>query len=390
MKIAYLITKSNWGGAQKYVYELATSLNKDQYKVQVILGGNGPLIEKLESQNIKVIPIDSLSNQVGFKKEAQTCKELWQIIRREKPDILHVNSSKAGFIGALIGRMRRVPKVIFTAHGWAFNEERPLYQKLLIKILHWLTLILAHQTIAVSQNIKDAFNGWPGLTGKITVIHNGIKGETGYAKNGARQALVAAFPGLKKFLEYKHLYWIGTIAELHPIKNIDGALRALRELIDTNKDSATAPYYLYTVMGEGHERARLENMIAELNLSDHVFLLGHVTNAFQYIKAFDTFLLPSKSEALGYVLLEAGLQEMPVISTGVGGIPEIIDDMTSGILLQPNKSREIAHAISFYAEHPEIARQHARALNEKVKKDFTLESMVSKTEKVYSEKNIGM
>ncbi len=386
MKIAYLITKSNWGGAQKYVYELATSLNKDLYKAQVILGGNGPLIEKLESQNIKVIPIDSFGRDVDTRKDFEAFKELWGIVRRERPDILHINSSKAGIMGALVGRMLRVPKIIFTAHGWAFNEDRPLYQKIIIKILHWITIILCHQTIAVSENIKNAFNGWPWVTGKIIVIHNGIKAETGYAKNGARQALVTMFPGLKKALEQKKLYWVGTIAELHPIKNIDGALKAMNELLRQVGDRPNAPYYLYTVMGEGHERSRLESMIAELNLSDHVFLLGHVTDAFQYIKAFDTFLLPSKSEALAYVLLEAGLQETPVIATGVGGIPEIIDDMTSGILLQPNKSKEIAHAISFYAEHPEIARQHARALNEKVKKDFTLERMVSETEKIYNSK----
>lgn len=386
MKIAYFITKSNWGGAQKYVYELATSLNRDVYKVQVILGGNGPLIEKLESQNIKVIPIDSFGRDVHASKDFQAFKELWSVIRRERPDILHINSSKAGIMGAVVGRMLRVKKIIFTAHGWAFNEDRPLYQKVIIKILHWITILLCHQTIAVSNNIKDAFKNWPGIAGKMTVIHNGIKGEVGYAKAGARQALVVAFPGLKKFLEYKHLYWVGTIAELHPVKNIDGALRAMSELMREDGNKPNTPFYLYTVMGEGHERAHLENMITELNLSDHVFLLGHVTDAYQYIKAFDTFLLPSKSEALAYVLLEAGLQEMPVVATGVGGIPEIIDDMTSGILLQPKKPNEIAHAISFYAEHPEIARQHARMLNEKVKKDFTLERMVVQTEELYGEK----
>ena len=409
MKIVYLITKSNWGGAQKYVYELATGvlqqnnlnnnsqspegrdLNALKYEVKVIVGGNGPLVEKLKSAGIEVISIDSLSNVVGFKKEIQTLADLWKIIRKEKPDVLHVNSSKAGIIGALIGRILRVPKIIFTAHGWAFNEDRPFWQKIILKILHWFTLVLAHQTIAVSENIKNSFNGWPLLTGKITVIHNGIKSGTSYSRNGARQELLNKFPQLKKSLENKHLFWIGTIAELHPVKNLDQALIAIRELIDINNKQSihskqtniNKAQFLYTIIGEGNQRVHLEKIISDLKLSEHVLLFGHIPDAFQYIKAFDTFLLPSRSEALAYVILEAGLQETPVIATAVGGIPEIISDMTSGILIQPNKPTEIAHALDFYAEHHDVAKQYAKTLNEKVKKDFTLARMLEETEKIY-------
>ena len=143
MKIVYLITKSNWGGAQKYVFELATGVlqdnnsNTSKYEVKVMVGGNGELITRLQSAGIQVIPIDSLSNKVGLKKELRTLGELWKIIRKEKPDILHVNSSKAGIMGALVGRILRVPKIVFTAHGWAFNEDRPFWQKIILKIVHW-------------------------------------------------------------------------------------------------------------------------------------------------------------------------------------------------------------------------------------------------------------
>ncbi len=386
MKIVYLITKSNWGGAQKYVYELATNISRTQFEPRVIVGSNGPLIERLESESIKVIPIDNLGRDVDTRKDFDAFKELWSIIRRERPDILHINSSKAGIMGALIGRLTGVPKIIFTAHGWAFNEDRPVQQKIIIKILHWITILLCHQTIAVSHNIASSFHGWPGVTGKITVIYNGIKPGTGYAKNGARVALCNMFPNLKKALENKHSYLIGTIAELHPIKNLDGALEAIKELVSESKGSSQKPYYVYVVMGEGGERSHLESLIETYELKEHVFLVGHIPEAYQYIKAFDVFLLPSKSEALAYVLLEAGYQEASVVSTAVGGIPEIIEDMKSGILIQPRKSTEIAHALSFYAEHPDIARQHARNLHESVKSKFTLEKMVAETVKVYETK----
>ena len=355
----------------------------------MVTGGSGPLIQKLKEAGVTVIPIDSLSNEVGVGKELKTLKELWTIIRRERPDIFHVNSSKAGIMGALVGRILRVKKIVFTAHGWAFNEDRPIYQRVALKWMHWLTIVFSHATIAVSQNIKDAFKGWLRVDGKIVVIHNGVKSDTSYGKSGARQALVGMFPQLKTALTNKNIFWVGTIAELHPVKNLDVALQAIKLLVSNMSDKDSAPakpanqHFLYTIMGEGRERTRLENIIAKLGLSEHVFLLGHVADAFQYIKAFDAFLLPSRSEALAYVILETGMQETPVIATAVGGIPEIIDDMKSGVLVLPGKSAEIAHAIRFYADHSDTAREYAKALNEKVKRDFSLEKMVKETEMVY-------
>jgi glycosyltransferase involved in cell wall biosynthesis len=387
MRILFLITKSNWGGAQKYVYDLATSLSKEKYQVKVAAGGSGILVDKLKEANIEVIPVGALGRDVSAKKDAATSGQLWKIFRREKPEVLHVNSSKAGGIGALIGRILRVKKIVFTAHGWAFNEDRPWYQKVVIKFLHWTTIVLCHETIAVSQNTKDSFKNWPLVKGKIIVIHNGIKSATGYGKSGARQALVLMFPQLKTALARKDLFWVGTIAELHPVKNLNISLQAMKLALSRIEEKKSvggnSPYFIYTVMGEGHDRQRLEAMIKELGLSENVFLLGHVPDAFQYIRAFDVFLLPSRSEALAYVILEAGMQETPVIATTVGGIPEIIDDMESGILIQPGKVSEIASAIEYYAEHPDTARAHAAILREKVKRDFSLEKMVRETEEVY-------
>ena len=381
MKIAFLITKSNWGGAQKYVYEIAHSLPRDTFEARVITGGNGPLVSKLEAESIKVLPIEHLGRDVNIRGDIQAFFELWNIVRREKPDVLHINSSKAGIMGALIGRIARVPHIIFTAHGWAFNENRPWYQKIIIKILHWLTIVLSHKTIAVSHAIARAFDGWPRIQGKITTIHLGIQPMTTYARNGARIALTEQFPKLKQMFDDKHTYIVGTVAELHPIKNIDTALYAFRELVE---HAPAGQRYAYIVIGEGSDRTRLEALIQSLNLNEHVFLLGHIADAYQYMKAFDTFLLPSKSEALAYVLLEAGLQELPVISTAVGGIPEVVEDMRSGVLVQPNKPHEIAHAINFYIEHPEIARQHAKALRESTLAKFKLEEMTRSTQALYS------
>ena len=123
-KVLYLITKSNWGGAQRYVFDLATSLPADSYEVCVACGGDGEMRKKLLANGVRVVTIESLERNISLKKELLAFREISKIVREEMPDILHVNSSKAGIVGTLIGRIKRVPKVIFTSHGWAFNEDR--------------------------------------------------------------------------------------------------------------------------------------------------------------------------------------------------------------------------------------------------------------------------
>jgi glycosyltransferase involved in cell wall biosynthesis len=102
------------------------------------------------------------------------------------------------------------------------------------------------------------------------------------------------------------------------------------------------------------------------------------------MKAFNIFVLPSIKEGLPYVLLEAGAASLPVVATTVGGIPELIEDMKSGILVQPKNARELAHGISFMIEHPEDRRAYGSALREKVLKDYSMEKMIEAVEKVYA------
>ena len=134
-KVLFLITKSNFGGAQRYVYDLATTLDAEKFEVVVALGGKGPLASLLEHAGIRTITIESLTRDISIKNELRFTFELWKIIHTERPHILHVNSSKAGAVGTLLGRVAFVPRVLFTAHGWAFNEDRPWWQKIIIKII---------------------------------------------------------------------------------------------------------------------------------------------------------------------------------------------------------------------------------------------------------------
>ena len=122
MKILYVITKANWGGAQKYVYELATAMKERGHEVAVAYGTEGLLAERLGQAGIRTLPIGGLSRDIDAKAEVSAWRSLLSLIKEEQPDLVHVNSSKGG-LALIAARIAGIRRIIFTAHGWAFNAE---------------------------------------------------------------------------------------------------------------------------------------------------------------------------------------------------------------------------------------------------------------------------
>src|SRR3989344_4619085 len=123
-KVLYLITKANWGGAQRYVFDLATHLSAEQFEVVVAYGEKGRLPNDLTARNVKTYEIPSLGRDVAVVSDIKSFFGILRCIRATRPDVIHLNSSKAAALGALAARIAGVPKIIFTVHGWPFGEKR--------------------------------------------------------------------------------------------------------------------------------------------------------------------------------------------------------------------------------------------------------------------------
>ena len=372
-KILYVITKGNFGGAQRYVFDLATSLPHDRFDVAVALGEGDVLPEKLHTACIRTIRIDSIGRDMNVSGDFKVLRELVRLFRTEKPDVIHLNSSKIGGLGGLAGRIARVPHIIFTGHAWAFNEERSAFSKFVIGILHWITIILSHCTIAVSKKTTEQISILPFVRSKIKTIYNGIPTYDFLSKDQARAALIEKNPTL---VTHKNAFWIGTTSELHKNKGLDYMVESMADITKTHPDT----YFI--VMGEGEERKKLEKKIAEL-CPHNIFLLGFVLDARQYIKAFDIFTLTSRTEAFPYAILEAGQAGLPIVASPVGGIPEVITDMSSGVLVRPYRPADMARSIMYLIEHPDKRVLYGNTLKEKVATEFTLKNMVDNTVSLY-------
>lgn len=374
MKILYIITKSNWGGAQRHVFDLATYFKVQGHEVIVALGGEGVLRDRLREAGITTRPISGLKRDVEIKGELSSFTEILKLIKDEKPDLLHLHSTKAGGLGALAGRILRVKKIVFTAHGWAFNEERPLFQKIGIALASWATMLLCTHIITLSERETGQAQAFPFVSRKLRMIPLGIHHPKFYASQSARM-LLEQKAGIS--LDKKTV--VGTIAELHPNKGLIYAINAFEKI------AKHSPSTIFYIIGNGEQKEQFELIIREKGLEKNVILAGYIEHAVEYLKAFNIFLLPSLKEGLPYVLLEAGAAGLPVVATTVGGIPEIIEDMKSGILIQSKKSNEIHHALEFLIEHKTTQREYAKNLQERVKTKFNIEEMLKNTAYVYAE-----
>lgn len=368
-KVILAITKSNFGGAQRYVFDIASKLDKNKFDITVLFGNRELLKQKLEESGIRTITIDKLGRDIRIFDEISVFISLLKILRSEKPDVLHVNSSKIGGLGALAGRMTGVRNVIFTVHGWPFNEERPAWQIFLIKFLSWMTVLLSHKTITICKADFAKSMNWPFVRNKIIVIRNGVESFDLLPRDIARDKLLYG-------RDKDDVIWVGSIGELVPNYNHKIAIEAIARI-----NSLNSKKIYYTIIGTGELKNSLQKLIDSKNASKEIILTDFIDNAKSYLKAFDILLYPIKKVGLPYVLLEAGIAKTPVIATSIGGIPEVISDYKSGILLRKNDSDEIFKLLSEI--NLEKLSGFGENLNNAVVKNYSMPKMLADTERIY-------
>ena len=365
-KILYLITQSEWGGGQEYVFNLANNLPKDQFESLVLAGeGNGELFKALESQNLPYTKLKWVKRSINPIFDLMALFELIFVFKKEQPDVIHLNSSKIGFLGSLAAKLCfSQAKIIYTAHGWVFNE--PL-SPIIKKIYFWIEKISApwkNAIICVCESDKQiALQN--NFRSRIITIHNAVNPEQldFLSKDEARNNLKLNNDALV----------IGTVANFYKTKGLDFLISAAGLL---KKDF---PALKIVIIGEGEERKNLELKIKNLELSNNVILTGNIPNAHRLLKAFDLFVLPSVKEGLPYAILKAMAAELPIVATRVGGLPEILPNEC---LVELGNAAIMAEKIKTVLARLDSARQAGRLESVRYRADYFQEFLL-KTYKIY-------
>ncbi|PIP73500.1 MAG: hypothetical protein COW88_01745 [Candidatus Lloydbacteria bacterium CG22_combo_CG10-13_8_21_14_all_47_15] len=382
-KILYLITKSNQGGAQRHVYDLATNLPKEIFDVSIYAGGDGQhaghaswLLTKLREKKVRANYLPFLARDINISTDITVFFHLLKLFKKERPDIVHLHSSKIGGLGALAARIAGVPNIIFTAHGWSFNEPwRTPLSRCIIWTLSLLTALLCHRIITITKHDTAQAKKMPFISEeKIAYIPNGIRDIAFLSRAQARIALLGA-----RKAAFADDIWVGTISELTKNKGLDYALSAIVIL----KKKVAEPFR-FIIIGAGEDQSALEKEIRIKKLDDTVFLVGHREDAATLLKAFDIFTLTSLKEGLPYALLEAGLAETAiVVASDIGGIPDIIEHNVSGLLVPPQNTAAISDALTRMILDKQSAKKMADKLRKKIVKFWTIEKMLHDIKKLY-------
>ena len=375
IKILYVITKSYFGGAQRYVYELAKEAKKRGFSVAVACGGKEELVSRLNNAQIETFEIAGAQRDISIRREIRALYSLYKIIRTYEPDVIHLNSSKVGGLGSLIARLLKVPTIIFTAHGWPFLEptRKPLWRAM-AWVGSYLTSLLAHRVILVSENDLN-HTRMPGLSNKFYLIHTAVTDFPLLERKEARESLLPK----ELIINHAQNIWVVTHGEINHNKNLSLAIDAVAEFNSTHN---TKIFYL--IIGSGNLLESLKEQVELRGQTEQVLFLGYQKEARQYLLAFDIYLIPSLKEGLPYSLLEAGLAGLPCIGSRVGGIPEVIIDHQSGILIDPATHMGIVEAFDFLLTNSDKRSAYSSALTHEIRTYFSTEQMFAQTFPLYT------
>ena len=379
-KIFFVITKSNWGGAQRYVFDLATALPKEKYDVAVVLGGTGKvhgdtglLAHELQAHAIPVHYIRSFARDMYPLRDLRAFFELLRLFIKERPAVLHLNSSKAGGVGAFAGRLAGVPTIVFTSHGLAYDEDRTIIARTFIGIATWATFFLSHAVILISEETFRRANRLPFVAHKLHRIYNGIN-PIPFKESAESRRVLATH--MDKATPLSGI-WVGTISELVRNKGLSYLVTAAAKVKERGLECTLC------IIGDGDERERLSQQIQRAGLQENVHLLGFVPEAYLLLKAFNIFTLTSVKEGLPYVLLEAGQAKCAAIGSRISGITDIIEDGATGLLIDAKQSDDIAEKLATLIEDTSLRTRLGEALYEQVTNRFSIQRMTEETVALY-------
>ncbi len=363
LRILHVIGGGEIGGAEKHLLALLRLLDRNRFDPELLCLCQGPFAQEARQEGFTTHEI-----VMNHKLDLGTIRPIRALVRDRRIDIIHTHGVRANLAARLAGRRESIP-VVTTFHSLLQYDYTSSYEAAMARWLTRLTNFCTNQFIAISGAVREDLLTMGVKSEKISVIYNGL--DLSLLKTGPSSTEIRQQLGIRPEQRV-----IATVARLHPVKGHKHLLAAARQVV------RQYPEALFLLVGEGPERPAIERAIREMDLAHHVIMTGFYPEVNDLYPVMEIFVLPSLMEGMGLVLLEAMNFGVPVIATQVGGIPEIIQDGESGLLVSPADSEGLAIAISWLLDSPVIQRQLVTG-GRRRSKDFTIDNMTRQTEAIY-------
>ena len=352
LKILHIDPEKGWGGGESQVLGLLGYLSRRGHRNHLLGHPEGPLLREARGSGVEAFPL-TVRNDIDFRPVFS----LKRLIRKERYDIVHFHTKRAHALSLWLGRIGPGIRYVVTR-----RMDYPVKKS-------WYNDYLYNRrvdgVVAISRKIVDLLVEGGVRSERIRLIHSGID-PAPFGKGDASTADAA--PTV-----------IGTVAVLEERKGHRFLLEAAALL------KQQGHRLKYRLAGEGSERRRLRQLVLEKGLQEEVEFAGFVSDIPAFLSAIDIFALPSLYEGLGVAVLEAMAAGKAVVATRAGGLPELVDDTITGVLVPQQDSRALARAIETLIRQKALVRQMGARGRERVLRHFTMEQMAKKNEDYYYE-----
>jgi glycosyltransferase involved in cell wall biosynthesis len=403
-RLVFFIDTEAIGGAERYLVDLINGLRPHGYEMTVICNALANLPSFIKEQtssacHVIALELPSITRhriiQKGLALNRSTkgalgifkfpgllliylnillCfMKLWFILKELSPDIFHISAggypaSESNRAAVLAARYQHIPRRILTIHNQATSAVCHYPEKW---IDQWIQ-VSVHLITTASEDARQSLITQRGFKGdKIQTIYCGIPTSTTYPMTAQELRSELHLPLNTKI--------IGTIGNLQPRKGHASLIRAFSLLAPENSDC------LLAIIGSGPCETALRQQIHDATMDHQVFLLGYLKNAEKYLKAFDYFVFSSNGfECVPYVIKDAMLAGLPIVSTNVGGIREAIIHGQTGLLVAPESETGLADALKRLIKDTELSRTLGSCAQEQVKRLFSMHQMIEATENCYA------
>ena len=324
-KILHIITQLVLGGAQDNTLVTVSEHSRSKFQVHLASNPNGFWLERSKEVADVFHPLTHLVNPISPFEDFIALIEIVKLLRREKFDIIHTHSSKAGILGRWAGRIVGVPVIVHTVHGFASHDFMPIWKKQLYIFLEQISRPCADFYITVSElNRKEAVQLKLFNFDNSTTIYSGI--DLTKLDREADLNLVKNQIGIPETWQT-----IVSVGRLDQQKSPNFLIDAFAQVLQHHPDT------LLLLVGDGELRQELEAQVSRLDITNKVRFLGSREDVPEILKIADIFALSSLWEGLGRAMTEAMLVGKPVVVPAIYGIPEIVHHHETGLLFEAKK-----------------------------------------------------
>ncbi|MCX7626779.1 MAG: glycosyltransferase [Candidatus Sumerlaeaceae bacterium] len=362
-RVLQLASTSEMGGTERMILFLVEHLDRQRFTPYVgCLQGGGELLRRAEALGVT-------ARHFGTREKV-TVRGAWELahfIRAERIDLVQTYGLRADTVGRIAAKLGGAPVIVSSIRS--IDPWRKWWHVWLDR----LTSPLVDKFISNSEAGRQATIRREKYSPKrIAVVHSGVP-----CRNIPRDRREEILHELGVFPDAFPI--VGVLANLREMKGHTDVVEALPAILER------FPKAIFLFAGRDDSRGAIAEMARQRALDYAIRFLGYVEDTTPLLAVMDIFLLPSHWEGLPAAIVEAMHAELPIITTGVGGIPELVRDGEEALLIEPRNPHQIAEAVCRLATDRALARRLAAAAKARAQAEFSIEAMVRKTEQIYEE-----